>query len=275
VFFQAYRVDSILSDMDIENLFTQLVLLLISFLANLLSAFAGGGAGLVQLPALVLLGLPFSMALATHKLASVALGLGAGLRHAKEKNIQANLAFLILGFGLPGVWLGARLALAISSDLGTAILGLLTFGLGLYSINRPKLGNSNQNLRMNNRRWLIGGAVLFVIGFLNGSFSSGTGLFVTLWLVRWFGLPYPQSLAYTLILVGLCWNGTGALVLGLKGEIQWGWLPMLIVGSFFGGYSGAHLSLAKGSRIVKRAFEALSLLMGSSLILRSLVENLN
>ena len=42
----------------------------VAFLANLLSAFAGGGAGLVQLPALILLGFPFPVALATHKVAS-------------------------------------------------------------------------------------------------------------------------------------------------------------------------------------------------------------
>ena len=43
----------------------QIALLGIAIGANALSALAGGGAGLVQLPALILLGLPFSMALAT------------------------------------------------------------------------------------------------------------------------------------------------------------------------------------------------------------------
>jgi hypothetical protein len=32
---------------------------------------------------------------------------------------------------------------------------------------------------------LVGGLVLFGIGVLNGSLTSGTGLFVTMWLVRW------------------------------------------------------------------------------------------
>ncbi len=256
--------------MDIAEILSQLLLALISFVANLTSALAGGGAGLVQLPALILLGLPFSMALATHKLASVALGVGAGLRHIKEGNLKAYFAFFVLGFGLPGVWLGSHLALAIPSDLGTVALGLVTFSLGIYSINSPQLGTSTQLLKNNLLRWLIGGLVLFVIGILNGSFSSGTGLFVTLWLVRWFGLSYSQAVAYTLILVGFFWNGMGAVVLGLSGEIKWGWLPMLIAGSFTGGYVGAQLSISKGSRITKSAFEILSLFMGASLLFRSL-----
>ena len=61
----------------------QLSLVMISLLANGLSAMAGGGAGLLQLPVLLFLGLSFSSALATHKIASVALGIGATLRHLR------------------------------------------------------------------------------------------------------------------------------------------------------------------------------------------------
>ena len=86
--------------MDFETVLMQFVIGLIAFVANLFSALAGGGAGLVQLPALILLGLPFSIALATHKIASVALGLGAGLRHVQEKNLKPGLVLFILGFGL-------------------------------------------------------------------------------------------------------------------------------------------------------------------------------
>ena len=85
---------------------------------------------------------------------------------------------------------------------------------------------------------------------------------MTLWLVLWFGLSYTRAVAHTLILVGLGWNGTGALVLGISGEIRLDWLPALIAGSLIGGYLGAHLSLNRGNRVVKRAFELLALLMG-------------
>ncbi len=256
--------------MTFEDLVMQLVLGLVSFLANLLSACAGGGAGLVQLPALIFLGLPFPIALATHKVASIALGLGAGLRHIQERNLNIGIALFILGFGLPGVWLGARIALVIPEQVGTLFLGIFTFGLGLFSINRPQFGIKTENTNLNLHRLFLGGLVIFAIGTLNGSFSSGTGLFVTLWLVGWFGLPYGQAVAYTLILVGLFWNGTGAFVLALRGEIMWDWVPMLIAGSLLGGYTGAQMSLARGSRFVKRAFEILSLIMGVSLMASAL-----
>jgi len=43
----------------------QFLLFVISFIANTFLAFAGGGAGLIQLPMLIFIGLSFSVALAT------------------------------------------------------------------------------------------------------------------------------------------------------------------------------------------------------------------
>ena len=82
--------------MSVDEFFNQFLLGLLAIVANFLSAFSGGGAGLIQLPGLILLGLPFPIALATHKLASVSLGIGASLRHSKENRLSPYLAFLIL-----------------------------------------------------------------------------------------------------------------------------------------------------------------------------------
>lgn len=244
----------------------QVVLFLISLIANLFSAFAGGGAGLLQLPALIFLGLPFGIALATHKVASVALGVGATLRHAREGTLEWRFALVILASGLPGVIVGASLILFVPGRVAEVALGCLTMGLGIYSGFQRQLG---QNLEPRHRQGLglwVGSFVLFFIGMLNGSLTSGTGLFVTLWLVRWFGLDYKTAVAYTLVLVGMFWNGTGALTLGLLGEIRWDWLPALLAGSLIGGYLGAHLAIKKGNRWVKRAFEIVAILIGIKLI---------
>ena len=83
---------------------------------------------------------------------------------------------------------------------------------------------------------------------------------------RWFGLDYRRAIAYTLILVGVFWNGTGALTLGILGEIRWSWLPALLLGSLLGGYLGAHLAIKSGNRWIKRAFEIVTLLVGLKLI---------
>jgi uncharacterized protein len=244
----------------------QFTLFIVSFLANLFSAFSGGGAGLLQLPALIFLGLPFGVALATHKVASVALGVGATVRHLREGGLERQFVIYMLLGGLPGVVLGASIILKVPDRMAEVALGVLTLGLGLYSVFSPKLGQEYQPRHRDRRGLLHGGLGLFLIGVLNGSLTSGTGLFVTLWLIRWFGLDYRRAVAHTLVLVGVFWNGSGAITLGLLGNIHWQWLPVLLVGSLLGGYLGAHLAIAKGNRWIKRGFEVVTLLVGFKLI---------
>ena len=211
--------------------------------------------------------MPFSVALATHKLASVALGIGATTRHFREGSLNWRFSLLILACGLPGVILGALIIVHVPERPAELALGILTISLGLYSVLHKELGQEVHCLATSWKKMFIGGGVLFLIGALNGSLTSGTGLFVTLWLVRWFGLDYKQAVAYTLILVGLFWNGTGAFTLGLQGPIRWDWVPILLVASALGGYVGAHYSIMKGNKWIKRVYEVITLLVGVKLII--------
>lgn len=249
------------------TLLDQFILFAASFAANWFSALSGGGAGLIQFPMLIFLGLPFGTALATHKVASVALGVGATFRHLRESTLERRFSLVILGAGLPGVVLGAGTILHVPAQYAQFALGVLTLGLGLYSVFKPRLGLEHAPKNREGRALASGVVGLFVVGFLNGSITSGTGLFLTMWLIHHFGLDYKRAVAYTLVLCGLVWNGTGALVLGYLGTIAWDWMPALLLGSVIGGYLGSHYALRKGNRWIKRAFEVVTILIGLKLIL--------
>lgn len=246
-----------------------LLLFFVAVIANFFSALAGGGAGLIQFPVLIFLGLPFGTALATHKVASVALGVGATTRHIRESHFDWRFCCLILFAGLPGVIIGARIILQVPEFWAQLALGLLTIGLGVYSFFKRGLGQVYLPKHFTPSGIAIGAIAIFAVGFLNGSLTSGTGLFLTLWLIFWFGLDYKRAVAYTLVLVGLVWNFTGAVTLGMIGTIRWDWVPSLLAGSFVGGYLGAHLSIQKGNQLIKRAFEIITVLMGISLIVKA------
>ncbi len=245
----------------------QIILFLISTLANIFSAFAGGGAGLIQLPVLIFMGLPFSVALATHKIATVALGLGATVRNVKEGHTSWRLNLFMLASGIPGVVLGAYVIIGVNDRYAEIALGIMTLGLSLYSLLKPSLGLEPSRKNRHLAGQLIGGVGLAIIGFANGALSAGTGLFATMWLVKWFGLNYKQAVGHTLIAVGLFWNASGALTMGFLAEIQWDWLVALVLGSLLGGYVGAHLAIKMGSGWIKRAYELITLIVGIKLII--------
>ena len=243
-----------------------LVLFLIAVVANWFSALAGGGAGLIQLPILIFMGLPFSLALATHKIATVALGLGATMRHLREGHLDKLILLVIFVSGAPGVVLGALFILDVNGRHAEIALGILTLMLSLYSWFRPELGLSTSEKHRDVTGLAIGALGLFIIGFANGALSAGSGLFVTLWLVYWFGLEYKLAVAQTLVAVGLGWNGTGAVTMGAVAEVKWDWIPALIAGSLVGGYLGAHTSIQSGNLLIKRLYEVITLLVGLKLL---------
>ena len=72
-----------------------------------------------------------------------------------------------------------------------------------------------------------------------------------------------------LVMVGILWNGAGAITLALIEPVQWSWLPVLLIGSFVGGYLGAHLAVAKGNVLVKRTFESMTILTGIALLIKA------
>jgi len=245
----------------------QIILFLISTVANIFSAFAGGGAGLIQLPVLIFMGLPFSVALATHKVATVALGLGATVSNVKEGHTSWRLNLFMLASGIPGVVLGAYIIIGVDDRLAEIALGIMTLGLSLYSWFKPQLGMDHREKNRHVMGWILGGLGLSVIGFANGALSAGTGLFATMWLVKWFGLNYKQAVGHTLIAVGLFWNASGALTMGFMAQIQWDWLVALVLGSLVGGYVGAHYAIKMGSGWIKRAYEIITLIVGLKLIM--------
>ena len=91
---------TILVDSVDHSIFKSISILLISFFSNTFSAISGGGAGLLQLPALILSGVPYYQALASHKFATVALGIGGSLRNFKSLRNDISISCQILTFGL-------------------------------------------------------------------------------------------------------------------------------------------------------------------------------
>ena len=262
---------TIFVDSQDHSIYKSITIFLISFFSNTFSAISGGGAGLFQLPALILSGVPYYQALASHKLATVALGIGGSLRNYKSLRNDIYIAVQILIFGLPGVIFGASLVEFISEQYLYLTLGVVSILLAFYSFIRSDLGLTSVNNNLNfihKIRFLI---FIFFIGILNGSISSGTGLLVTILLIKTFGIDFLRAISLTFFTVGIFWNFTGAIYLSKIGTVPQNILFLLLIGSFAGGYFGAHVSKLKGNVLVKKTFTTVCLLVGISLFIKSIM----
>ena len=257
------------------SFYKSIYILLISFLANTFSAISGGGAGLLQLPALILSGIPYYQALAGHKLATVALGMGGSLRNYKSLKDDFHIAWQILIFGLPGVIFGASIVEFISEQYLYLFLGIISILLAFYSFFKSDLGLSYGIIELNlicKIRFLV---FIFFIGILNGSISSGTGLLVTILLIRTFRLDFLRAISLTFFTVGIFWNFIGAIILSKIGAIPANLLILLLIGSFSGGYLGAHTARLKGNKLIRKTFTIVCLAVGVSLSIKSVISFLD
>ena len=219
------------------SFYKSISIFLISFFSNTFSAISGGGAGLLQLPALILFGVPYSQALASHKFATVALGIGGTLRNYKSLKNDISIALKILFFGLPGVIFGVSIVEFLSEKYLYLLLGIISILLAIYSFYKSDLGLASSN-KLNFIQEIRFSIFIFLIGILNGSISSGTGLLMTILLIKTLGMDFLRAIGLTFLTVGIFWNLTGAIYLSKIESVPPNILTLLIFGSFTGGYFG-------------------------------------
>ncbi len=266
----AFLLTILLNNFD-YSFYESITIFLISLFSNTFSAISGGGAGLLQLPALILSGVPYYQALASHKLATVALGLGGSLRNYRSLKNDINVALHVLFFGLPGVIVGTSIVHFISEQFLYLFLGIISIYLSYYSFFKSDLGLSSVNNELNLIHKIRSFIFIFLIGILNGSISSGTGLLLTILLIKSYGMDFLRAISLTFFTVGIFWNFTGAIFLSKIGAVPSNILLLLIVGSFTGGFIGAHLSKVKGNKLIKKTFTVICFSVGISLFIKSII----
>ena len=262
-----FHIFTFLNNFD-QSLYKSISIFLISFFSNTFSAISGGGAGLLQLPALILSGIPYYQALATHKIATVALGLGGSIRNYQSLSNDFVVLCQILIFGIPGVVIGASIVESISDKYLYLVLGIFSIVLALDSFRKSNFGLLSVEKNVSNYQKLRFAILIFIIGILNGSVSSGTGLLVTILLIKTFGMDFLRAVSVTFFTVGIFWNAVGSVFLSQIGPISFNLLIILLLGSFLGGLLGAHLSNLKGNKLIRKTFTFVCFSVGISLLIK-------
>lgn len=251
---------------------TEVILFAVSFGANLFASVSGGGAGFVQFPLLIIMGLPFAAALGTHKVAVVFLGLGVLAKKLGNKsafNLDRQIALIMLLVGCPAVVAGSLIIVNMPARPAEITLGLITIASGIYSLCKKQFGSEPIENRSRLRN-ICGTLAIMAVGLFSGSLSSGAGLFATLSLVLIFGLELKRAILHTMVFVGTIWNLVGAVTIGSVTAIYWPWVPILIIATFLGSFLGTTLLIKLPVKVVRIIFSMVSMGSGAALIAAAL-----
>ena len=252
----------------LQEILSQTILFILTFTANLFASVSGGGAGFIQFPVLILLGLPFAEALGTHKIAVVFLGLGAIFKKKgiKTLSFDRTVGLIMILVGCPAVVIGTLIIITVPSAIAQIVLGFITIASGIYTFLKKDFGTKeikNRSLLRN----LSGIVLIALVGMFSGSLSSGAGLFATLTLAGVFGLELKRA---SMVFVATIWNAVGAVTVGAVTAIHWQWVPVMITAAFAGSFVGTALLIKMPVKKVKLIFSLVSILSGVILIVEGL-----
>jgi uncharacterized membrane protein YfcA len=224
------------------------LLSLTAFVAGVVDAVAGGG-GLFTVPALLALGLPPGIALATNKGQAAPGAVSSCVTFFRRGGVDRKRAPLGFVCGFVGSLLGARLLLSLRPEpLRPIVIGLLLFALSVMLLR------SRVHVRVGSlsRPKLVLVAVALALGTYDGFFGPGTGSLLIVLFVTLFG-DSPLYASGNSKVINLASNLAAFLVFAWRGAILWQLSLPMAVANIAGARLGARLALRHGDRLVRAA----------------------
>lgn len=241
-----------------------LLLSLAALVAGFVDAVAGGG-GIITFPAFLLLGIPVPQIVGTNKLVSTAGTTMAAMTFVRKGLAQKEVLFTALPFTIIGAIIGATTVLIIPNDFLKPCVSILVIIVALYCYFRPSLGIENTYSGLSQRTRLLTQGAALGIGFYDGFFGPGTGIFLTFFFIKALGCDFLRATANTKV-INWTSNVIPLVYFLTQGNVRFDiGIPMLLANSA-GGYLGAHSAISKGSKFVKWIYLIMASLTGAKLI---------
>lgn len=244
------------------------LLVIASFIAGYVDAVAGG-AGLILVPAFMLVGLPPQLALGQEKLVSTIGTIAAIKNFIKAKSIIYKIVPIGIISALLGAFIGAKAILMFPSHIIEYIIfAFLPIGLLATLFKGKILNNSQDNPSQQIKKSAV--AVFFtclLVGFYDGFFGPGTGsiFIIALFLIN--SLSLLQASATSKIFnfasnigafVAFVMAGKMAFVIGI---------PMILA-NLLGNHLGSLHAIKSNGEIIKKILIVTVGLMMATLLYR-------
>ena len=212
---------------------TYVFLLAAAMLAGWVDAVIGGG-GLVLIPVLLsTTGLTSAAALATNKVAAFTGTASAAATMMRRVGIpRRTWGYAVIAFILSAC--GALAVSLVSDSVMRPAIIVLLLAVGTFVALRPAFGTEVGEATVTRRRVLGGAGVAAAVGFYDGIFGPGTGMFLIIGLTAVFSQAFLKSAAMAKVINTA--TNLGALTVFIAGGfVQWKLALALAVAMGVGG----------------------------------------
>lgn len=236
-----------------------IVFLLISgFFASFIDSIVGGG-GLVSLPALILTGIPPSVALGTNKFASSMSSLTSTISYFRSGKINLRVVGYLFPLSLAGSVAGAFTVRQVPSDFLRPTVVILLILVTVYTVFKKSWGSETTFTRHSRKSGFLTVLAALVIGFYDGFFGPGTGSFLIFaFLLLRFDFVAASGNAKVLNFA----SNIGALVTFLfMHSIYFSYGLIMGLSMILGAAVGSQFAIRKGVLFVKPIFVVVTLVL--------------
>lgn len=240
---------------------TYVALAVVYFAVSVVSVVTGGGS-LIQVPALIALGMMPRAAVATNMFAVAWMTLSATLRFARAGQIGGPFVVPLVVVTAVTSALGAGLAVALPEKAVKGVVAASMIAMLLFILSNPRFGEGTP--KPSRARLAVGFVVVAILGVYGGFFSGGYTTLLTFTCVVALGMPLMQTVGTTK-LVNLASCAVASVVFVAAGLVDLRVAIPASLASFAGGWVGAHLAIRRGERFVRVLFLVTVLAMAAKL----------
>ncbi len=233
-------------------------------LAGLVDSIAGGG-GLITLPVLLWSGVPPVAALGTNKLQGSVGTLTATLNFLRKGHLDGARLWLPVGCAFIGSLAGSWMVQWLAADFLRRLLPLLLLGFALFFLFSPRLSDNDARARLGLPVFSL--SVGIAVGFYDGFFGPGTGMFFVMACVLLLGMRASRATGMTKAM-NFSSNLAALLGFALAGQVVWPVGLAMGMGQSAGAWLGSHLVMRNGVGIVRPALVVVAVAMALSLLFR-------
>ncbi|TDE39287.1 sulfite exporter TauE/SafE family protein, partial [Nonomuraea mesophila] len=207
--------------------------------------------GLLQLPAIMVTGMPTIEAMATNKFSSIFGTASAAVAYARSTKVDRQVALPGAALAVLSAGLGAWAAASISAEVLRPAVMVVLLAVAAFVTLRPAMGAVPEpHLRTRGRVIAAVATAGAGIAFYDGILGPGTGTFLIIAFTAILGLDFVSASASAKI-INIGTNLGALLVFGAQGHVQWALGLGMAVCNVAGAQLGARMALRRGAAFVR------------------------
>ncbi|MCF0238250.1 MAG: TSUP family transporter, partial [Sphaerochaetaceae bacterium] len=219
------------------------------FISGFIDSIAGGG-GLIALTAYIAVGIPNLTALGTNKFSSACGTTVAVIRYSLKKQVLWTTAICAAIGAFGGSKLGSEVARHMDDRVFQYLMLILVPAVSVLTVLKKDFGDGNQESVKGTKALVLSLFIGLVVGFYDGFFGPGAGMFLTLAFTAILKLDLSHASGNSRV-VNLASNLAALVTWIPSGNVDYSIaIPCALCG-IAGSYLGSGLAIKNGARIIR------------------------